>query len=300
MIFFKILIPIFIIFLVGFIGQKRIGFDVRNLSIMALYLMSPFLAFRTFYQTSLDTQYLFMLIYSIILCFLLIILVKFIGKCMRYTYSEKCGTILAAAFMNNGNYGTPVALFVFGAAGLDYAVVLMVLQTFLMSTVGLYFAAKGGSQGDGIKEALKSVVKMPIIYGALGGLFLQVSKISIPDYVFTAVDFIADATVPTIMIILGMQLALISLKCIPFKKVSIALLIRLVISPFIAYIITLALPVDDTLAKLMILMAGMPTAANTTIYSLQFNTEPDLVSSSTLISTLFSLITLPVWLWILL
>ncbi len=37
--------------------------------------------------------------------------------------------ILSSAFMNNGNYGTPVVLLVFGTAGLDTAVVLMVPQT---------------------------------------------------------------------------------------------------------------------------------------------------------------------------
>ncbi|WP_100406939.1 AEC family transporter [Bacillus solitudinis] len=300
MIFIQILLPIFIIFSVGYIGQKKIGFDVRALSVMALYLMSPFLSFRTFYQTPLDEKYLYMLFYSVVLCFILIVWVKAIGRIGKYTHSEKCGTILASAFMNNGNYGTPVALFAFGTIGLDYAVVLMVLQTFLMSTVGLYYAAKGGSGEVGIKKALKSVLKMPIIYGAIGGLLFQITNVEISEYIFVAIDFIANATVPTIMIILGMQLASISLKRIPVKKVSIALTIRLVLSPVIAYAITLVLPIDEVLAKLMIVMAAMPTAANTTIYSLQFKTEPDLVSSSTLISTLLSLITLPIWLWILL
>lgn len=49
---------------------------------------------------------------------------------------------MASAFMNNGNYGTPVVLLVFGAVGLDIAVVLMVLQQLAMSTIGIYFAAK--------------------------------------------------------------------------------------------------------------------------------------------------------------
>ncbi|MFC0471459.1 AEC family transporter [Halalkalibacter kiskunsagensis] len=300
MVFIQILLPIFIIFAIGFIGQKRIGFDVRNLSVMALYLMSPFLAFRTFYQTPLDIKYVHMLIYSILLCAVLIVLIKIIGRIGGYSHSEKCGTILAAAFMNNGNYGTPVVLFAFGTAGLDYAVVLMVLQTFLMSTVGLFVAAQGGSKGGGSKSSLASIVRMPIIYGALGGVFFQLISVKIPDYIFIAVDFIADATVPTIMIILGMQLASIILKNVPILKVSVALVIRLLLSPIIAYTITLILPVDEMLAKIMILMAAMPTAANTTMYSLQFNTEPDLVSSSTLISTLLSLITLPIWLYVLL
>lgn len=52
--------------------------------------------------------------------------------------------------------------------------------------------------------------------------------------------------------------------------------------------------IDPMLKAIMILMAAMPSATNTTRYALQFGTEPDFVSSATLISTLLSLITLPV------
>lgn len=298
-VFLQILLPIFIIFSVGFIGQKKIGFHVRNLSVMALYLMSPFLALRTFYQTELNMKYIYMLLYSLLLCASLIAIVSLVAKVFNYTRSERCGTVLAAAFMNNGNYGTPVVLFAFGSAGLHYAVVLMVLQTFLMSTVGLFYAAKGSSEGGGVKKALFSIAKMPIIYGAMAGLLCQLLSISIPEFLFLAIDFIADATIPTIMIILGMQLASITLKYVPLMKITIALAIRMLLSPLIAYAITLVLPIDDMLSKIMILMAAMPTAANTTMYSLQFNTEPDLVSSSTLISTVLSLVTLPICLLIL-
>ncbi|MDV2684384.1 AEC family transporter [Alkalihalophilus lindianensis] len=300
MVFIQILLPVFIIFALGYIGQKKIGFDVKNLSVMALYLMSPILAFRTFYQTPLDIRYIHMLVYSVLLCVLLLFIIFIIGKLLGYTRSEQCGVMLAAAFMNNGNYGTPVVLFAFGAAGLDYAVVLMVFQSLLMSTFGLFIAALGGRGQVTIKASLASVIRMPIIYGAFGGLLIQLVSLTIPEYIFIAVDFVADATVPTIMIILGMQLASISLKRIPVGKVTVALVIRLVVSPVIALLLVIMLPVDEMLAKIMILMAAMPTAANTTMYSLQFGTEPDLVSSSTLISTLLSLVTLPILLWVLL
>ena len=42
--FVLVLLPVFSIFAIGFIGQKVIGFDPRSLSKMAIYLLSPFLA----------------------------------------------------------------------------------------------------------------------------------------------------------------------------------------------------------------------------------------------------------------
>ncbi|SIE85582.1 Uncharacterised protein [Mycobacteroides abscessus subsp. abscessus] len=44
-------------------------------------------------------------------------------------------------------------------------------------------------------------------------------------------------------------------------------------------------------------MAAMPSAANTTMYAVQYGTDPELVSSATLASTCLSLITLPIILY---
>jgi predicted permease len=212
----------------------------------------------------------------------------------RYSTSETCGMILASSFMNNGNYGTPVVLLLFGVTGLDSAIILMVIQQLVMCTVGVYYAAKGSPHGNGIKSAIDAVRRIPIVYGGLLGAIFQFLHIPLSNSVKEAVDLVAGAAIPTIMIVLGMQLAKISIRNLAKAKVSWSLAIKLVISPFIAYILTLLLPVDEMVKQIMIIMAAMPTAANTTMYALQFNTEPEFVSSATLISTSLSLATLPI------
>ncbi|HWO98903.1 MAG TPA: AEC family transporter [Bacillus sp. (in: firmicutes)] len=292
--FFQVLLPIFGIFALGFIGQKKIGFETKTISTMALYLMSPVLVFRTFYTTEFDKNYLYMAFYTFALCFVIIMIVYLIAFVRKYSTVETCGMILASAFMNNGNYGTPVVLLLFGAAGLHYAIVLMVIQSLVMCTVGVYYAAKGSPDGDGVRSAIRAVQRMPIVYGALLGVVFQLFHIPLGGSVQQAVDLVADAAIPTIMIVLGMQLAKISIGNLAKDKISLSLLLRLAVSPIIAYVLTLFLPVDDMMKQIMIIMAAMPTAANTTMYALQFNTEPDFVSSATLISTSLSLATLPV------
>lgn len=298
--FFLILIPIFSIFALGFIGQKKIGFDTKTISTMAIYLMSPVLVFRTFYTTTFNMTYVYMTLYTFALCFSLILVVYLIAFIRKYSVKEKCGMILASSFMNNGNYGTPVVLLLFGAAGLDYAIVLMVIQQLVMCTVGVYYAAKGSAEGDGVRSAIRAVKRMPMVYGAILGYLLQILHIPLGNSMTQAVDMVANAAIPTVMIVLGMQLAKISIKSFEKEKVSLSLVTKLAISPVIAYLITLFLPVDETIKQIMIIMAAMPTAANTTMYALQFNTEPEFVSSATLVSTMLSLATLPVTFFIVL
>ncbi|WP_409301864.1 AEC family transporter [Peribacillus sp. SCS-155] len=292
--FLGVLLPIFGIFLLGYIGQKKLQFDTKTISAMALYLMSPVLVFRTFYTAKFDSDYLYMLIYCLGLCLALVALVYMISYMKKYSTAETCGMILASSFMNNGNYGTPVVFLLFGAVGLDYAIILMVIQQLVMCTVGVYYAAKGSPTANGVKSALNAVKKMPIIYGAIAGYLFQYFHIRLSASVLSAVDLVANAAIPTVMLTLGMQLAKISIRNIERVKVSISLVLKLAISPVIAYILTFLMPIDDMVKQIMIVMAAMPTAANTTMYALQYDTEPDFVSGATFISTTLSLATLPI------
>ncbi|HDU1179874.1 TPA: AEC family transporter, partial [Listeria monocytogenes] len=254
--FLLILLPVFGIFAIGFIGQKTLKFDIPNLSKLTLYLMSPFLAFNTFYTNALTIDYAYLAIYIFALCLSLILLVSLISFLLGYNLQDRCALILASAFMNNGNYGTPVVLLVFGAVGLDIAVVLMVLQQLAMSTIGIYFAAKGSKDANGMKTVMKRVVRMPIAYGALLGLTLQLLHVSLPSALMTCVKLVGDAAIPTIMIVLGMQLAVISFRRIELTKVGIALVLKLLIAPIIAFGLTLILPVDEMTKQIMILLAA--------------------------------------------
>lgn len=294
--FILIVLPAFIIFAVGYIGQKIIGFDRKSISVSALYLMYPFLAFRTFYSNELTIDYFYILIFCSLLCFLLIIIVFIYIKIVGEDLSKGAAFILSGVFMNSGNYGVPVILFTFGEVGFDYAVIMMVIQSFLMNTIGLYYAGRGSSANRSIKESVLTIVKMPIIYGSIAGLLFQLASIRIPEFIMQATDLIADATIPTIMLVLGMQLATITKKNVRLKDISFIIMMRVVISPIVAYLIITLLSIDGMLAQVLIILSAMPTAANTTMYAVQFDTEPDLVSYSTLITTLLSIVTVPIML----
>lgn len=289
MIVFQVVLPVFLVFLIGFIGQKTLHLNVKAVSTFGLYIMSPFLVFSSFYKTALNKTYLDIMIYGILLSVLIIILVKFICHVKRYSSSITSGLILSTAFMNNGNLGTPIALFAFGDQGFRYAVTIMVFHSIIMSTLGIYYAAKGKSN---VKHSLLSVLKMPITHAAVIGILWQQFSMPMPENIFKVITWVGDASIPTVMLALGMQLAEIRPKNLERGKIVLAIFIRLVISPVIAWTISLFLGVPDVLAKVMIISAAMPSAAFTTMYALQYNSEPDLVSSITFISTIFSIGTL--------
>lgn len=288
-----ILLPVFLIFCIGYIGQKLIGFDIKSISTAALYLMSPFLAFRTFYTNALTMDYLYIIVTSLILSFILLFIVWMTAKIMKATRPQLSAMILGGVFMNSGNYGAPVVLFAFGAAGFDYAVIMMVFQSLLMNTIGIFFASLGGAEKATLQQSLQRVIRMPLIHAAILGVGLQVLSIAIPETLLGGISLVADASIPTVMLVLGMQLAVIARKKVAYRFVVSVGVIRMFASPIIAAVILFFLPVNDLLKSVIILQAAMPAAANTTMFALQFETEPDLVSFTTFATTVVSLVTIP-------
>ncbi|MCA1059578.1 AEC family transporter [Rossellomorea aquimaris] len=291
-----IVLPALLVFLVGFIGQKKLGFEINSISKMAIYLMYPFLAFKTFYENELNMDYLYIFLFCIALCVILILSIKIVAGIRNYSKQKTSAMILSGVFMNSGNYGVPIILFGFGELGFRYAVIMMVIQSFLMNTIGLYYAISGSSKTRDSKDIWMKIVKMPILHGAVIGLAFQVLNLKVPLFLNQTIDLVSQATIPTIMVVLGMQLATLGGKKVERSALSFIVIMRMVASPILALAIVSILPISPTLSSILIILASMPTAANTTMFSLQFNTEPDLVSASTLVTTILSIVTIPIML----
>ena len=288
-IFIQVVLPVILIFVVGFLLQKIAKIDIRPISTMAIYVMTPCLVFKTFYETELNSQYTYMVIFSFLLMFILIFLCKVYTKIRKIDLSTENALILSTAFMNTGNYGTPIILFAYGEAGFEFAISAMVLQSILMNFFGVYYAVKGKA---GIRIAMKSVSKMPASYAAVLALLLNVFNLRVPENLFGTIDLISDAAIPMVMVILGMQLAMIKWGHFDWANITFSVALRMFISPLIAWLLVMVMPIDPLLGKVLIVSAAMPSAATIVMYAVQFQAQPKLVSSVTLITTIISIPTI--------
>lgn len=294
-----VVLPAFVIFGTGFIGQKIFKLDIKSISTMALYLMVPFLAFDTFYSNELNIEYFYMFLLNILFTIVLVVITIIFGKSIKADKPHMSAIVLGTIFPNTGNYGAPVALFAFGAVAFDYAVIIMVIQALLINTVGIFIASYGSEKTTTTKEALKNVIKMPVLHGVILGIVFQLVHIELPSTIMDGIGLVGAASVPTVMLILGMQLAEIRSQKFEFKYINTITVIRMVVSPFVAVVLVSFMPVNEMIKNVFILLAAMPVAANTAMLAVQFNTKPNLISFTTLITTLISLISIPITLYFL-
>jgi malate permease and related proteins len=290
-IFFQVVLPVLLIFGAGFAIQKWKQVDIKPVSVVALYVATPALVFQTFYDAEIDSQYLFMIIFSFALLALLILFNKMVAKTAGKSEKKETGWILSTAFMNAGNYGAPIILFAYGQEGFAYAVSFMVIQAIIMNVFGIYYAAKGYA---GARYAIKSILTMPVTYALLLAVLFQATPLTMPESLTGSIDIVAASAIPIVMIILGMQLANMKLGHFDWPSVSYGVAVRLFVSPLLAYGLTLMMPMDPLLAKVLIVSAATPSAATIVMMAVQFDNQPRYISSVTLVSTLLSVITITV------
>ncbi|SHG07304.1 hypothetical protein SAMN05216225_101460 [Ornithinibacillus halophilus] len=270
--------------------------SIDSLSYVALNVFYPFLAFNTFYTNDITVEFLYVFIAITFIVFSTYFLILILAKIFKYNKKRKHAMLLAGVFMNGGNYGLPVVLFALGEESFVYAMMIMVIMSIYMNTIGLYIAASGTDEDVPKREALKKTIKMPIIPAIFVGILFQLFNVKLPGSIEDTVSFLSDAAIPLIMIVLGIQLSTIAIRKIAVKPVVLLVVIRLIVSPILAILFVYLFGLNDTvLASVLIIIAAMPTAANTTMFSVKYRVEPELVSSTTLITTVLSLITLPVW-----
>ncbi|MFC3418952.1 AEC family transporter [Salinicoccus hispanicus] len=294
-----IILPVFLIFGAGYIAQKLLDMDIKSVSALALYILLPLLTFNTFYRNEITMDYFYLFLFSLIITAILAGITIAIGFFMKSTKEDISAMLLGTLFPNSGNYGSPVVLFAIGATAFDYAVVLMVLHGFIISTVGIFIASFGNGATISVKEAVVSIFRIPVIYGALAGILIQLADITIDDKLMEIIEMTGNASIPVVMLILGMQLAQITKEKFKVKNITTVIAVRMIISPIIAMILVMFMPIDDTMKAVFIILNAMPVAANSTMLAVQFNVKPNLVSFSTLVTTLFSLITIPICLYLL-
>lgn len=290
--FLQVILPIIAVFASGYILQRIRVSDVRTLSTVTIYILTPALVFINLSEADFDRSYMIIVVFMLVLFFLMVLFCKFLARIFKWTPSIESASILTTGFMNAGNYGLPVVLFTIGDAALPYAVFIMVVQSMMNNFFGVYYASRSTS---GIKRALGNIMKMPATYAAvLAFMYQGFSWGPLPDSIHSTLSMVGDAAIPVMMVMLGMQLASITSLNLNWQVVTSAVVLKMVASPLIAFAFVALVDVDPMVAGVLVIISAMPTAATTTMYAIEFDTEPELVSSITLVGTLISVGTLTI------
>jgi predicted permease len=296
----EVLLPVALVAGVGSVLGRRFPLDQLTLNRVVMFGMSPALVFTALVRADLaGGEALRMLLLSVGIVVVLAALTAAIALPLGLRGPDLSAMLLATLFMNSGNYGLPAARFAFGEAGLTLALFYFIAQSVMGQTLGVAVAAWGAAKaGPGMARTVAGrVLRMPQIYATMLALLVRATGFD-PDAatgmasgLFRGLTLLSEATLPMMLIVLGAQLA----RGVAFQEpglVATVTVLRLIVSPIVAYGLGLALGLDELGLAVGVMLAGMPTAVHTTIIALEFRTRPSLVVSTVVATSILSLATL--------
>ncbi|MBN1992009.1 MAG: AEC family transporter [Anaerolineae bacterium] len=295
-IFLTIVAPIIVVAGLGALLNRAKTVEPRAVSRIAIYLTSPALAFYSIANTSITSAEVGGLV---VFFFLTTTAITLFGWFISYLFQlnrlTSSAFILSMALINVGNYGIPLNEFAFGQPGLERAVIFSVFSSFSVNTLGVFLASWGHASKT---QALANVFKVPLPYAVIFGVLIKLGYLPAPEFVMRVANLMGQAAVPLMLIMLGIQVSRVSLDGQWGLMFGVSLT-RLVGGAIAGFLFAFLLGLEGVTRQVAIVEAAMPTAVMASVLATEFEGDSKLVSSIVLLSTLLSLITLPLLLYLL-
>ena len=203
-------------------------------------------------------------------------------------------------FGNIGFMGFPVITAIFGAKALVYAVIMNIVFNLLVFSYGIKLITDGSETAGSF--SWRKLINMPLISSALT-LVLFFLHIKLPTVVNTALFTLGDATTPMAMLILGCTIAEMPLRELFDEwRVYIFTAVKLLAMPLLVFLLLQLLPgfeANSLLGKVLVVLSSVPVATNATMLSIEYGGNNKLVAQGIFFSTIFSVLTIPLLVFIL-
>ncbi|WP_455645750.1 AEC family transporter [Methanosphaera sp.] len=287
-----ILIPTVLI-IIGYV-LKRIGMlktqDSSTLTKLVTNVSMPALIFVNLSTAQLNLSMIELPIATFIVSISCLVIAYLFCRTRHYSKVKTWTIMLAAAMINTGFIGYPITLGVYGNEGFLRAIFCDLATTMLFVIYGMVLVKEFG--GDTRKVIIEGAKFMPFWAVVLGILF-GMTNIQLGYVINNVLDYLGQATIPLIMISLGLTLDFRDMR----KYLSTTLVvsfIRLVISPVLMFVILTLMGVKGLGFNVAILEAGMSTAMYSLVLSLTYDLDYKLMSSCIFTDIILSLGTLTI------
>ena len=202
---------------------------------------------------------------------------------------------LLMSAINNLFVTLPVVETVYGSKGAFIIALGCIPFNLLLFTYGI-----ARLRGKGGKFHLRDILSTPLI-ATLAAVILFALRIPVPTPVRSILSSLAAATVPMSMLLVGSSLGNVDLrKALRDRSMLLLTAERFILAPLVVFLLMKLICSDEVLAGAMVLTAATPSAILVTALSLQTGRSGEYSSEGITVTTLLSMITIPLTVYLLL
>ncbi len=288
-ILFDVLAPVFLVVAAGYAVGRRLQLDPKPTARIAYYVFVPAFVFNVLAGSELGGSTVARVIAALAATMAVVgMLGWIIGRSLRRRRSVVVAFVLVGVFGNVGNLGLAVTIFEFGEDAADLAGIAFLTVNILAFLISITLIRWGDAPPW---RAFGTALATPAVLAVPPALLVNTSDVDLPVALARLVDILAAGLIPVMLVTLGLQLAS-STSLRLGTDVVVGSALRLLIAPAVAALAVTFLGLDGDAAGVPIVMAGMPAAVFTGIIAIEHDLEPDLVTTTVLVSTLASIATL--------
>ena len=195
-------------------------------------------------------------------------------------------------FLSNiGFLGIPVIKAMFGDEYVIYLIFYMLLFNIVAYTLGIFLVS--GNNGNNAGFSPKSVVNTGTVISIIA-IILYLVDVPVPDTVGSFFTYMGNACIPLSMLLIGGSLAQLDLKGVfTDRNIYGYILLRNILVPGVGILILRMLPFDHVIVKICCLSASMPIAALTGMLAEQYAHRGNYCNKMIAMSTVLSVVTVP-------
>ncbi len=270
----------------------------KVLSVLLVYILFPLMSFKTF-SAQFTVAYLqekgLILLVSVGLLPVVVIVAKLLAKLLGGDSYEKNVNEYSMSIGNISYVGSALAEAVYGTAGMLDCMMFGLPMTIYINTVGYNMLTAGKGQQSTLQK-----IFTPSMFGILLGCLVGVTGLQLPQTVLDIAQMGSNCVAPISMILTGMAISQFSLKeLLCNRKVYFICAVRLTLMPVLMW--ALVKLCDFTFALMpAVLLHAMPCGMNTIVFPKLVEKDCRLGAATVLVSTLISMLTIPVCLYFLL
>ena len=289
---------LFALVVVGYVAGKLgyLGGDFdRQLSRLVINITCPALILSSAMTGELpDRQYILpLLLISTLTYIVLATMAFFLPRYLTKRREDEGAIGFALMFGNVGFMGYPVVASIFGHEAVFYAAVLNVVNTFAVFTVGTMLIT-GKNEVEGSRFEKKVLYSTPMLAAYLTMLIVALRIDDIPQYISQPLTMLGNITVPAALLIIGSSMSQLSLRSLMGNTtVYMTTALRLAILPLAVHGLMTALGFSPFVVNINTVVIAMPVATYGTILCLKYEKDTTMITEVTFITTLLSMLTIP-------
>ena len=298
---FNQMIVLFIVMMLGYIANKKDILDDnanKKISSLLLDITAPALILSSVVNQNKEGDFK-MVAFVVILSMALYLVLPFVGilinKILKVPKEDRNLYQFMTIFANIGFMGFPVVKSIFGSEAVFFAAIINLVFNIFCYSYGVYLISDNNKMTFDYKTLIN-----PGIIISLISMIIYLTHIEVIDIIKETSLIVGEATTPLAMMLIGSSLAEIPMKEVLLeKRLYPYTIIKQIIIPIIFFLILKPIITNQLILGIIIIISAMPVASITLMFCNEYDGNINLASKTIFITTLSSVITIPVLVYLL-